>query len=168
MGSSGSGKSTYANRLAAQLKLPVLHIDMISHDDDWNRIESHVVLQHILHFIKQPAWVIDGHYPKYCFTERLEAADTIVYFDLPSLVSLYRCLRRKQRTEKGLEPRYGAKDSQKTALRWRFIHYLLWRYPRKVRNPSLKFLQLRYPEKLVLLKNQREIDQYFVGTFGIT
>ena len=83
VGCGGSGKSYVARELGRLLDLPVIHMDAVYFDDQWNPlpIERFEAVQREL--IAAPRWVIDGNYNS-TVQVRLEAADSVVFMDLPT------------------------------------------------------------------------------------
>jgi adenylate kinase family enzyme len=93
IGSPGSGKSTFAARLAPALGLPVIHLDRIYHDgysNDRLAWRKHVRNE----LITRERWVMDGHHPA-TLAVRIEAADTVIYLDYPTRICLARAIRRR-------------------------------------------------------------------------
>ena len=72
VGNAGAGKSTTAERLASITGLPLFSIDkMEAYSAEHARI------------MQTDEWIIDGYGDRTTLWERLEAADTVVYIDLP-------------------------------------------------------------------------------------
>lgn len=93
IGSGGSGKSTLALKLGQIRQLPVFHLDALNWNpgwvptpkEEWNRLMEELVLQ--------KEWIIDGNYGG-TMNVRLREADTIIYLDYPTYISLYRAIKR--------------------------------------------------------------------------
>lgn len=93
MGSSGSGKSTLCRTLASELQLPLYHLDVLFWKPQWimtSEDEQEEILQNI---IPKQSWIIDGSYSA-CLAERLSAADTVIFLDLPRKICLFRIAKR--------------------------------------------------------------------------
>ncbi len=87
IGNAGSGKTTFAKRLAEKLKLPLVHLDRLYWRGDWehlSRDEFDAVLQAQL---ERPQWIIDGNFNR-TIPHRLQYCDTVFFFDLPALTCL--------------------------------------------------------------------------------
>lgn len=80
IGTSGSGKTTFARRLAERLDLPHLELDAIYHQADWTPLPAAEFQDQVRRFCDQPRWVTCG---KYAAVRPLlfERADTIVCLD---------------------------------------------------------------------------------------
>jgi adenylate kinase family enzyme len=60
IGTTGSGKTTFARRLAAVLAAPHVELDALYWGPGWTRCGS--FLQDVRDAIQQPRWVVDGNY----------------------------------------------------------------------------------------------------------
>lgn len=87
IGSPGSGKSTFARKLRDKSGLPLFYLDMIKHKPDRTEILREEFNIKLAEIIKMPEWIIDGNYQR-TLEARMEKADTIILFDLPTEVCL--------------------------------------------------------------------------------
>lgn len=95
VGSSGSGKSTVARKLAARLGLPCLELDSIFHQPNWTPLPDDVFRARVTEFIEQDSWVVDGNYTSHGVADLVSPrADTIVWLDLARSVVMWRVIRR--------------------------------------------------------------------------
>lgn len=93
IGNAGSGKSTFARQLAQKLDLPLVHLDQIYWQGNWehlSREEFDVLLQAEL---EKPQWIIDGNFNR-TIPHRLQYCDTVFFFDLPTLTCLHGITKR--------------------------------------------------------------------------
>lgn len=158
IGSGGAGKSTLARQLGARLGLPVVHLDALFWRPGWVETprEEWVALQREL--VAREAWVVDGNYNA-TLDIRLEAADTIVFLDLPNWVCAWRAVRRRVqhhgRTRPDLAP--GCPEQIDLAfLRW------IWDYPRTRRPGVLEKLERAAAEgkRVVRLRSNAEVERF--------
>lgn len=87
IGNAGSGKTTFAKRLAEKLNLPLVHLDRLYWRGDWDHLsrdEFDAVLQAEL---EKPQWIIDGNFNR-TIPHRLQYCDTVFFFDLPTVTCL--------------------------------------------------------------------------------
>ncbi|ERG66649.1 hypothetical protein M467_05080 [Exiguobacterium chiriqhucha RW-2] len=93
IGSGGSGKSTLARELGARLGIDVHHLDALLWKPNWTPAtrQEQIATQSAL--IERDSWIIDGNYGG-TLDLRVDAADTIVFLDLPRTVCTYRVLKR--------------------------------------------------------------------------
>ncbi|MGI4765505.1 MAG: hypothetical protein ACRYGP_10670 [Janthinobacterium lividum] len=93
LGPPGSGKSTLARRLGARHGLPVFHLDKFFHRPGWQPGPADEFRAEAERIAALPAWVIDGNY-KGTIASRFARADTLVYLDMPSWLTMARIVRR--------------------------------------------------------------------------
>jgi adenylate kinase family enzyme len=93
LGPPGSGKSTLARRLGAARGLPVFHLDRLYWQPGWIETPAEAFAAEVERIAALPAWVIDGNYT-HTIAPRLQTADTLIYLDVPSALSLLRVIRR--------------------------------------------------------------------------
>jgi adenylate kinase family enzyme len=122
MGPSNSGKSTLAEAISRTAHVKAVHLDQLHHlpHTDWvpRPAEEFAALHDAA--ILGSRWVIDGNY-SWLFPQRLARATGIILLDVPTIVSLYRYLRRCwfERDRKGaLE---GGQDS----VKWDMIRHIV-------------------------------------------
>lgn len=93
IGCPGSGKTTFAKRLAELTKLTIYHLDAIWHKPDKTHIPREEFDGRIREIFKEESWIIDGNYRR-TIEMRVDAADTVFLFDLPMEVCLEGALAR--------------------------------------------------------------------------
>jgi adenylate kinase family enzyme len=91
---SGNGKTTLARRLAARLDVPCVELDALVHGPGWTETPDDELRRLIEPVLRSDGWVIDGVYDRKLGWLVLDAADTVVWLDLPLHVWLPRLLRR--------------------------------------------------------------------------
>lgn len=96
-GKPGSGKSTVSKALALSNGLPLHQLDSIVYKSNGELVAREVFDAVHNDILSSESWVIDGFGPISSFNERLAAADTLVYINLPYSVSYWfvtkRCLK---------------------------------------------------------------------------
>lgn len=83
VGSSGSGKSTVAERLGEIFGCPWLELDSICHQANGQMLEQGAFRKRLGEFANhEPRWIIDGNYSQ--VSDLIwNRADTLVWLDLP-------------------------------------------------------------------------------------
>jgi adenylate kinase family enzyme len=157
-GISGSGKSTFAAELAQRLELPYIELDELHHGPNWSEPtadEFRAKVQKAMDAAPD-GWVIDGNYEGKLDNIVIDAADTIVWLDLPFVLKARRLLRRTaHRIGHDVELWSGNKENWRNvlvggdALFWwmvkgHFRHRRRW--PRRFEGDS-RFVRLRSVEE---------------------
>lgn len=90
-GATGSGKTTTARRIGAALDLPFTEMDALHHGPSWTPRPE--FMSDVAAFSSADAWVSEWQYPE--ARELLaDRADTMVWLDLPTRLTLTRVVRR--------------------------------------------------------------------------
>jgi len=93
IGSPGAGKTTLAKELGSMLKIKVFHLDRFFWQRGWKRKTRDTRIDILQMLVREKQWIIEGTY--LCSSEsRLNAADTIIFLDIPPLVCLRRMTKR--------------------------------------------------------------------------
>ena len=93
IGCPGAGKTTCAAGLSAVLSLPLYHLDAIWHKPDRTHITREAFDARLQEILTQDAYIIDGNYSR-TLEQRIAAADTVIFFDLPPEVCLQGAIDR--------------------------------------------------------------------------
>lgn len=93
-GKPGSGKSTMSKALASATGLPLYQLDSIVYKKNGELIDRKTFDEAHQNILSSGSWIIDGFGPLGAFNQRLEAADTLVYIDLPYSVSYWFVTKR--------------------------------------------------------------------------
>lgn len=93
-GKPGSGKSTLSKKLAAVTGINLHALDSIEYRVDGTRVERAEYDKAHQRILSSDSWIIDGFGPIESFYQRLEAADTLVYVDLPYPTSYWLVTKR--------------------------------------------------------------------------
>ncbi len=160
LGHSGSGKSTLAKQLARIYKIPMLFLDTIQFKSDWKERDLEESRNLVAEFMKLDSWVIDGNYTKFFQSERLLAADKIIYMDFPRRVCLYRVLKRY------FEFKNQSRDSISNGciekIDFEFIWWILHEGRTKSRRDHYKRMIEDYNDKTIVLKSKKQVDAFLL------
>ena len=91
---SGCGKTTVGRELAARLGVPCVELDAIHWQAGWRELDAVELRRRVEPLVERDAWVVDGSYRGKLGDLVLEAADTVVWLDLPRSVWLPRLVAR--------------------------------------------------------------------------
>ena len=83
-----------AQALAARLKVPYVELDALHWGPHWSEASADELRGRVAPIVAEDAWVVDGMYFRKIGGLVLERADTVVWLDLPWLLTFLRVLRR--------------------------------------------------------------------------
>jgi adenylate kinase family enzyme len=157
IGSGGAGKSTFARRLGAILKLKVIHLDSLYWSPGWVEMPKDEWRATVEELLKKDSWIMDGNYGGTLDT-RLAACDTVIFLDISRLVCLSRVLKRRALYSRRSRPDMAEGCPEK--IDREFIKWI-WDYPRKRRPAVLEKLKAHSQTKsVIVLKSQAEIENF--------
>lgn len=158
IGYAGAGKSTLARTLGKHYQIPILHLDCVQFTPGWeerDRAEAHRMVHD---FMENQAWVIDGTYSKFEYERRLKEADQIIFLNFSRLCCLFRACKRYFSFRGGNRPDMADGCNEKMDLE--FVWWLLWKGRTRQRREKFHRTVNTYPEKTIVLKNQKELDRF--------
>lgn len=159
LGYSGSGKSTLARYLGKKYHADVLHFDAIHWLPCWKENTPEEKLRLTEDFLNiHSSWVIDGTYSKYLLDRRLDESDEIVLMLFGPLTCLYRVIKRYFLYRGKTRPDMGEGCPEK--LDFNFIKWVLFDGRSKSRRRIYSDILVKYPDKTVVIKNQRRLNAY--------
>ena len=93
VGTTGSGKTVLAQRLARHLGLPYVELDVLHWGPNWSQVPPEAFRARVAEAVAGEAWVVDGNYSR---VRDLvwSRADTVVWLDYSLPVILGRLFRR--------------------------------------------------------------------------
>jgi len=158
VGCGGSGKSRLARSLGTTLGITPVHLDGLYYDRDWKPLdkEQFAALQRDL--VAAPRWIIDGNYAS-SLPIRLQAADTVIFLDLPTGACLWGIIQRRLRHGGGQHDAIGVYDR----ITWNFIRYIAGY--RKQMAPRVRRLIADYAgdAQVVVLRSRHAARRYLAG-----
>lgn len=160
IGYSGSGKSTLARKLGEVYQADVLHFDTVHFLPDWeirgdeekSRITKEFLDTH-------NSWVIDGNYSSLFYERRMSEADIIILLLFNRFSCLYRVFRRYKQYKNTTRPDMCEGCNEK--LDWEFVKWVLHDGRTKRAQNRYKSVISRYREKVIVVKNQKQLDDCF-------
>jgi adenylate kinase family enzyme len=166
MGSSGSGKTTFAILLSSRLGVPHIALDAINWGPNWSPLDDETFRARVREATAGDGWVCDGNYSAVRPIVH-ERADTVVWLDLPLRTCLARMLRRTARRVSSREELWGVnRESWREAFVGRdaLFWWLITQHGRKRREYAAR-LAAADPEKLrvVRLASSAEADRWLSG-----
>ena len=159
IGSGGSGKTTLARRIAARLNIDLIHLDSIYWKPGWvetPKAEWRTIVEEL---VMREAWIMDGNYSG-TLDVRVQACDTVIFLDLPRLLCLWRVLKRLLLNWN--RNRSDMADECREMFNLSFMLWI-WGYRKRTRPKVLAMLKDSPGKKVVVLRTQREIEEFLAG-----
>ena len=159
VGASGSGKSTFAKRLASTLGQPIVEMDALYWDPNWSEPPDEVFFARLRSALAQPRWVLDGNYDR-TLPIKWQDVTTVIWLDYSLPRTLLQGIKRalfRAWTKTELWPGTGNRESfrlsffsRKSVLLWSLRSHgrLRRRYGERMKDPAyaqIAFYRLRSP-----------------------
>ena len=87
IGCSGSGKTTFSQKLCEKTGIQLFFLDAVWHRSDKTHISREEFDKRLGAILALDSWIIDGNYSR-TLERRISACDTVILFDLPTEVCL--------------------------------------------------------------------------------
>jgi adenylate kinase family enzyme len=157
MGPPGSGKTVLGQRLASGLRIPFYELDSIAWEGGYPGIERSLNdrLGDVKRIAAQPSWVTEGIFLIWT-DELLDAADQIIWLDIPLRVTFWRIVARRFK-------RSIARQNPPTGLRqqFRFIAQVFAYYVGKQRTDTRAFTKHHlqsYAQRLTRCRRVSDVE----------
>ncbi len=166
IGSCGGGKTTLAYMLSEKLSIEVYDLDdyfwhagwVVTPDDRWQEIQHELVGRN--------SWIISGTYTS-TLDIRVDAADTIIFLDLPFWLCFWRVIKRKVKNYCGLEQSLPKRVQDTHTFGFKairsdlsFLWYVLM-FKKKNNHPIRKMLDLiRSHKQVIELRSPKEVTEF--------
>lgn len=127
VGSSGSGKTTTARRIAAEIGARHIELDALHWGPDWTAATAEEMHQRVQAAIRPEAWVVDGNYRSKIGTLVWDRADTVIWVNPSRPVAVWRALSRTcRRIVSRQELWNGNRESWPALMFWRGEESIIW------------------------------------------
>ena len=154
IGSPGSGKSRFSRALHQATGLPLVHLDLLYWNADQTVVSRSVFLERLQEAVAQDAWIIDGNYAS-TMEMRLKNADTVFWLDYPTEVCLAGLRERRGKPRPDM-PWVERADGEGDAEFWEYVRHF-----RETNRPAILALLARYPEKnVIIFQDRQETDAF--------
>ena len=159
MGSSGSGKSTFARRLSEMTGLPFVSLDALYWKPGWVASDNAEFGQRVAAVAGRPQWVMDGNFTSSGAGElRRQSSDTVIWFDLPRWSCMLGIMKRIAGSYGQVRPEMAEGCPEK--FDFEFFRYV-WTYRRQQRPKLLKYFEgLRADQSFVRFTERTQANAY--------
>jgi adenylate kinase family enzyme len=158
MGSSGSGKSTFARRLSEMTGIPFVSLDALYWKPGWVASDKAEFRERLTEVALQPRWIMDGNFPSHLVELRRDACDTVIWFDLPRRSCMFGIMRRIAGSYGKVRPEMAEGCPER--IDFEFFRYV-WTYRRQQRPKLLDYFQgLRADQSLVCFTDRTQANDY--------
>ena len=162
VGTSGSGKTTFAKQLAAILDYPRIELDNLYWKENWTPTDRAIFAEKVKSAIAREHWVLDGNY-SYVREMIWARADMVIWLNYGFFTTLWRVVSRTIRRSLTREVLWqGNRESlllsffsRESIILWMLKTYWKRRreYPAYFRDPENRHLQVK------ILTKPHEADQ---------
>ena len=157
IGCPGAGKSTFSRKLSQTMGLELFHLDQYYWKPHWEETDKSEWRKIVKDLSSKPRWIIDGNYGG-TMDIRIPKADTLIFFDYPSRVCLWRVTKRTLRYMGKERPDMPTGCKERFDLK--FYHYVAT-YNMTRRPKILEKLNKVKDEKQVLIfRNDQDSSQF--------
>ena len=125
---SASGKTTLGRELARRLDVQFVELDALVHGPGWVETPDDVLRAQLAPVLASDGWVIDGSYRGKLGHLVLDAADVVVWLDLPVRVWLPRLLRRTWRRLRTREELWNGNRESLAGVLWGWDSLVVWSF----------------------------------------
>lgn len=158
IGSGGSGKSTFSQKLAAKTGLPLFHLDALFWKPGWLAPGSADWHKTVAALIEQDNWILDGNYGG-TLELRLSKADTIFFLDMPNWRCVWNLVKRRIKYARITRPGMPAGCPEKinfTFLAW------VWGYPKRNKPKVLNSIEThkQADAKVLIFKSYEAMETF--------
>ena len=160
IGYSASGKSTLAKTIGEILGIPILHLDKVNFLPNWEerkKTESTKIVEDFINNNKNK-FIIDGNYSKFAYELRMKISDKIIFMDFDRFTCLFQAFQRYNEYKGKVRDSMSEGCCEK--LDWDFIKWILFEGRKEERVNKFNKLIEEYREKIIILKNRKEVDDF--------
>ncbi len=157
IGSPGTGKSTFAKQLAEQTNVPLIHLDYYYHSTEHDYYTNKKSWRAKADsFTEADKWIIDGNFGA-TMAKRLERADTILYFDMPTYIALVGVVKRWLIANHSVRPEMP--DDWQERPSFSFFWKVLW-FRHHFASGTQQLLAQNTDKTIIIFKSHKQVARY--------
>jgi len=162
VGTTGSGKTTFAGRLSVLTGIPHFELDGLFWKPDWQEAPREEFREKIISVTDKSKWIIDGNYA-WNQDITIGRADTVIWLDCSKLLSLYRVLTRSLRRIINKKPLW--QNNKESLIRIispkNSILFFAWRSYIKKKNRYNKLFAGESTLNLIRITGKRDENEFW-------
>ena len=156
IGCPGSGKTTFAEKLAKKTGLPLYYLDAIWHKSDRTHISREEFDKLHREALAGEKWIVDGNFDR-TMAERIRYCDTVIYLDFSRVACLLGVVKRILTTYGKVRPDMGEGCPERFDME--FLQWV-WNYNKNNRERNYQLLKEAAHAEKIVLKNRRAVQQF--------
>ncbi len=156
IGSPGAGKSTLAYQLGKSLNIEIFHLDCYFWQPDWREKPRDTRIEILKALVRKERWIIEGTYLG-SSEPRLNAADTIIFLDIPPWLCLYRIIQRHHKYKGQSRP--DLPDGCSDDLNLKCVLKVLV-FPFRGRRTTKQKLRIYKSKQIIRLRSCKEVEDF--------
>lgn len=157
IGCGGAGKSTFSRNLSEILNIPVYHLDEFFWKPGWVPTPKDEWDNFLKNVMSKEKWIIDGNYSR-TMDIRLQNADTIIFFNMPTYICIYRIIKRRIMYNNKSRP--DMNEGCREKLDMNFVKWV-WNYNKNKRPEILnKLSKLSGQKDVIIFNSPSEVNKY--------
>jgi adenylate kinase family enzyme len=155
VGVSASGKSTFTRKLAAATQLPPIFVDTIFWKPGWTYIGDEAAAKELDMVSQADKWIIEGYVVPEIKEVLFKRADTIIFLEYSSFLTVFRYIKRWFQHRKDPRPELNGNTER---LRSKMIKRI-WQ-KREVRALNVFLERLEIKDKVIRLYSPKETEVF--------
>ncbi|WP_461205805.1 DNA topology modulation protein [Clostridium sp. DL1XJH146] len=156
IGSPGSGKSTFARKLAEIIEIPLVHLDKEYWNAGWVETPRDEWIKKQKNMISAEEWIIDGNYSS-TLSMRIEKADTIICFRINRVKCIQGYFKRLITNINKKRPDMAEGCPEK--FDFEFMKYI-WDFPKKSGKKNIEILEKNKDKQLIIFRSRGEANKF--------
>ena len=151
IGCPGSGKSTFARKLAEKTGLPLHYLDMMYWNEDKTTVSKDIFRERLNVILAEEKWIIDGNYGS-TLEVRMSACDTVFFLDFDVEVCLSGIKERRGNPRPDMPWIETEEDTE-------FIEFIK-NYNADSRPKVLELLNKYSDKSIIVFRSRNEADEF--------
>jgi len=158
IGSPGAGKTTLARALGPVFNLKVYHLDRLFWQRGWKAKTRDTSIDILQNLVREKQWIIEGTY-LHLSELHLDAADTIIFLDISSLLCPQRLIKRHHEYNKRFRRDIPKECTDRLTL---FRIFKVLTFPLHGRRTIKQSIRNYNSKHIIWLHSAKEVEDFLV------